>query len=699
LSLYPDESLQVNYLAQAYYLTDLKSVTLHLLVEQLGLADPERFAWTLHNRDQLAAPPCPLGTTYLVVQRNFGLQSPSTTDLFYSPYVNDVLFTYFIEDDCAGLARTIPFSPDPEAVAYTAVAANDFENFGLTSLILNQTQPLSLSGGLQVGYYYNSLTKDDLAAIKYIYATNNVNYETPDPASLQYLVQTNTTQQQLFPAIALANNGAGFYEFDGAYGYGDYGALEAAALIDSPAVLTALYPGIQIASSYSYFGYVTNYTYTQYFTNTGYGTGYPPPLVLATVTNKVVTLLEKYATTFANVFTNKDTHPTTVAQLQNITVTPNYGVAYPAPPVTNITTKTIILDTPSGYFFVEPMFQTNPCPIGFIYTGLTNVLSITNYPNLGGTNLVTATNIVTSTNTFSYTSTLIEIINFTNYIWVTHPVACSEAASLPNYYQGNGGVKFQRVDYDSYITQYFTPITNYYSMVVLTNFQWQTVHFVRIVTQPDILMNAADLGGAGDGALPYNPPVLRTAPNFVPSPLLDGLDGPGTIDSPTTFTYNRIGDSLLNGAAIQIVGASSTSQFLGEVGQYGAISSLAWASFGPSTNAPELYPNGASIQNLESELAVTLSPASPPAGSVGSSYVVQFTATGGGLTAPLKWTATPSPIPGGLFYGLPPGLGLSSSGLISGTPASAGIYDFVLTLTDSAPTPHVINWNLSITVQ
>src|SRR5689334_13688386 len=50
LSEFPLESRNVNYQAQALGLFDLKSETLGLMMEQLGLADPVRYTWTLHDR-------------------------------------------------------------------------------------------------------------------------------------------------------------------------------------------------------------------------------------------------------------------------------------------------------------------------------------------------------------------------------------------------------------------------------------------------------------------------------------------------------------------------------------------------------------------------------------------------------------------------------------------------------------------------
>jgi len=686
LSQFPLGSMQANYTAQSDFLTDVKSVTLHLLVEQLGLADPARFVWTLHDRDQLPGTTCPIGMVYLTVQRNLDYQPSSLNQVQYSSYINDVLYSYFIIEDCTGpdpLAITVPFATDPEAQNfYSPVAVNNFDGNGFLYLNSNGTQPLTLGGGLQVGYFYTGLTRDDMAGLKYLFTTNNVNLEFPDPTSLQFDVITNYSLQQLFPNVNGTNvitgtNGAGFYTYDGNYGYGNYGWLIATSTTNGPAALQALYPGLVIASSSNYFVLSSNITYTQYFTNTGYGTTYPPPLTLVTVTNYTPYLLEKFVYTFANVFTNR-VSPNTVSYLQTITVSPNLRAPYPSPPVTNYSTQTIITsNAPSGDFFLVPLFHTNVCPLDFLYTGLTNVLSITNF--LTGA----STNIVTATNSSLYTSTMISINYLTNYIWVTHPVNCAEVANAANLYQGIGGTTFVRADYDSLISEFFNPVTNYYTMVSLTNSQWQLQHFVRVVTRPDILMDAQDQGVANT----FNGTVFRNI-NFTPSPILNGLAGPGTIDTPSTFTYNKIGDSTWNGHDIQVI---DTEPFLGE---YASIPSLAWASFDSSTNAPVLYPNGTSIMNLENELAVQLSPSSPPDGSNGSPYAVQFTASGGAFSPPFAWTAFG--IPGVIGSELPPGLSLTSTGTLAGTPTSSGTYDFILQMSDSLS--RSVQWTFSITI-
>jgi hypothetical protein len=113
-----------------------------------------------------------------------------------------------------------------------------------------------------------------------------------------------------------------------------------------------------------------------------------------------------------------------------------------------------------------------------------------------------------------------------------------------------------------------------------------------------------------------------------------------------------------------------------------------WGSFDETTNEPTVYPNGTSIENLENQVLVQISPSSLPDGTNGVVYPpVTFTVTGGSFTPPFTWSQS---------GGLPTGLGLSSGGTISGTPTESGTFDFTLQLTDSLS--RTVSWNYSITI-
>src|SRR2546425_2376591 len=72
-------------------------------------------------------------------------------------------------------------------------------------------------------------------------------------------------------------------------------------------------------------------------------------------------------------------------------------------------------------------------------------------------------------------------------------------------------------------------------------------------------------------------------------------------------------------------------------------------------------------------LALSITTTSLPSGTVGVAYSTTLSATGG--TPPYTWSLTTG--------SLPPGLALSTSGTISGTPTAAGSYTFTIQASDS----------------
>lgn len=209
LSEFPLESQQYNYTAQSLGLIDLKSVTFALLAEQMGLGEPERYIWTLHDRYQPPLTTCPNSTTYLVVQRNFDTVNSLINQVQYSPYVNGTLFTYQIFENCTGpnpLAGTVPINADPFASVYTPVA--DFS--------------------LDTGGYYTTFTRDDVAGLRYMLSSNNVNYEATAPSG-GLLLTTNAQSPLTLTTLPLS-------------------LLFAQSLTNDPTTLSNLYPGITYLS-------------------------------------------------------------------------------------------------------------------------------------------------------------------------------------------------------------------------------------------------------------------------------------------------------------------------------------------------------------------------------------------------------------------------------------------------------------------
>ena len=155
LTNYPLDSQPVNYVARAQSFYDLKSETLSLLLEHLGLAQPTRNTYVLkqwtpafiassseNDWDVWAVPD-------YIVQRNF---APQTVEA--SPYVNGALYSAYVGSN--GIRNWIITFPVDPFDDYTAVAGFN----------------------LSAGYFYTGLTYDDVGGLSYLLSTNNVNYET-----------------------------------------------------------------------------------------------------------------------------------------------------------------------------------------------------------------------------------------------------------------------------------------------------------------------------------------------------------------------------------------------------------------------------------------------------------------------------------------------------------------------------------------
>ncbi len=156
---YPLASQRVNHRAQALGLYDLKSYTLSVMLNQMGICDPTRFVFTLRNRFTF-----PTSTNYHVIKRNF---DPITWQ--HSSFINGQLWTYNIIFDgpVNSLAFTQPVDP---------LALLGFINAPVTSAIGNDL--------LLVGGFWTGLTRDDVGGLKYIYDGASIysrNIENPPP--------------------------------------------------------------------------------------------------------------------------------------------------------------------------------------------------------------------------------------------------------------------------------------------------------------------------------------------------------------------------------------------------------------------------------------------------------------------------------------------------------------------------------------
>lgn len=649
LSEFPLQSTRENYLAETLFIDDMKSSTMTMLTEQLGLIEPERYVWTLHDRWQTpgSTAPCPANYNYLVIQRNFDPIISPLNQLQATPYINGALYSYFIFEDCGvgapPSAITVPFPVDPLDFSFTTVAGN---------------KP---SPG--VGLYFTGLTRDDVAGLRYLYRTNLVNTESTGPNTLASV--TNPVPQLLFTS--------------------NLTQLAELALTNNAATLQTLLPNLSIINSSNYFVNVLVTNVTGFFTNqpwTPVGT-----TVLMFQTNVVPTIQNRFIHTFANLLLLRQTAngstlvPVTQLPLPNgqsfVTIeTDTIGtVAQPFGPVgattitTNSTFKTFLTNSVVGDYVILP---TNFCSVEILSHQLTFVTAATNV-------LGSITNSLSITNGLGFTNagTILQVnqsqINYyTNQAFVVLPVIC--VASNISLFQGVDRIHFVRRDFDSLIGRTFIPFTNFYTLNSITNNSLIPQPIQRTITEPDILFTAQDLDTI-EGSATHGAGIFARNVIFDASLAGQGLAGPGTIEggggvSNTVVVWNKAGPTYAN---------TSPNAYFAAGAEANQIEIFALGVFDGTTNAPIVFPNGTSIVNLENQLLIGITPAHLSNGQVGANYGVSatsFSATGG--VAPYNWALAPN------SPGLPPGLSLQSNGIFVGTPTVDGTFDFTIRLTDAA---------------
>ena len=159
LAEYPTDTTRPNYTAQALAIMDLKSYTLAALLEQMGLANPQRFVWTLRNKQTVAG-----ANFYTVVKRNF---DPVTWN--YSSFVNGVLYAFAVLDPVyqtptVQYADAVEFRTDGLSYGFNTVAS------GVDDDTLGRSQLLP-------GYFFTGLTRDDIGGLRYLLLPGNIQYE------------------------------------------------------------------------------------------------------------------------------------------------------------------------------------------------------------------------------------------------------------------------------------------------------------------------------------------------------------------------------------------------------------------------------------------------------------------------------------------------------------------------------------------
>jgi len=648
LTEYPLQATRENYVAEALGLSDLKTWALKAMVEQLGLGEPERYAWTLHDRVQIPGfpLPCPSGFVYNIIQRNFD-PVPSPAGTYQSTaYVNGTLYSYWIAEACQTpdpVAVTVPFPVDPLDFTYTAVAS------------LFDTM---------IGRFHTSLTRDDVGGLRYLISPRNYNFESAGTNSLVEV--TNPVPQLLFTS--------------------NLTLLADLALTNDPVTLSTLVPNLNIITSSNYFvnAFVTNIT--PYFTNYPWdpaNTG--GHLVFATNITPVVQI--RYQNTYGNLLkVVPGPNGWTVVPLNTIPPATNRvyvtietdvvgtgGSPWNPPGTTNIFTNsfftTYITNAVGGDYLVLP---TNICSVYILASQLTNVVTASNLVSVAINGTVT-----TNVNGFTNIIVTSAITYETNHAFVVLQANCVPSGAA--LFGGIDRFHFIRRDYDSLLGRFFAPITNTYSLNSITNNTLVPQKIQRTIAFPDFLFSAQDLA-PGPAVYPPGNAILARTNNWNATLANNNLAGPGTIEPPSAIVFDKVG---------VIFGNTYLTAFRPDTAQPGQVQLQMLGSFDGTTNAPIVYPNGTDIVNVENMMLIGILPGSLPNGKVNAGYgPVQFTATGG--QGPYTWgLAQDSPA-------LPPGLHLSSSGALSGIPAQEGTFDFTIMLTDAGGRTVVRGYSLTI---
>ncbi|HEX3798836.1 MAG TPA: Ig domain-containing protein [Verrucomicrobiae bacterium] len=628
LSEWPFKSSRVNFNAEALGLLDLKSATMQIMIEELGLASPDRWTWALHDRFLPSGAVCP-DFEYIVIQRNF---DPVTDN--YSAYVNGELLGYTILDLCGLTVNpAAPFEADAEEFStdpkytLTAVAAG-----ALTE---------------EPGTFFTGFTRDDIGGLRYLYGANTVFNEPGDTNSVVFATNSTTT---LLTTFNLA-------------------IFEAQALTNAPTMLSNLYPGLIITSTTNSFRQVVTTNFTFELVSVPQA---PAGIVtLVPVVTLTTNFQELFFNTYANLVILHMGGLATETILQTSVTKDPHSPANTPIFDTNVVATLVLTPFTNGDFYI---LQANQCapdvilpiaPLGTL-TSITNQLPVV---VLSGTAIPT---------TFVFN----EVQTFTNFTYQVQEVDC--ASNNATVRQGMEHITFVRRDFDPLLSANWVPVTNTYHLTAVTNTAIvQTLQ--RVVSRPDILFTTADLT-AGPGGMPLISVLNRSVPNFnTPN---NGQPGPGTISPGITITLNDIGPVAINdgpyfhdiGGLIGIGGTPGTNSAF----------NFQWGSFDATTNAPVIYPSTASLISLEAELYFQVTtPLMMPSGKVGSVYIPNglgmgtngFQLQAAGATqflppqSPYLWS-TNAP-------GLPAGLMLSTTGIISGTPTTAGTNQFTVQVTDA----------------
>lgn len=162
LAEYPTYTLRHNNSASALGLIDVKTLALSYLLERIGVGAPERWVWSLR---QFWTDPGNI-QHFSVLNLNY---DPETWR--QSAFINGNQFTYQVQRYLPGdNYKTVNYPMDAAAPAFTT-AAYFWQSF----------QGIVAQGGILAGApgtYFPNITREEVAAIKYLYRSKNYAVET-----------------------------------------------------------------------------------------------------------------------------------------------------------------------------------------------------------------------------------------------------------------------------------------------------------------------------------------------------------------------------------------------------------------------------------------------------------------------------------------------------------------------------------------
>jgi hypothetical protein len=159
----PFDTKRVNYRAEVLGMVDVKSTAMRILLEEMGLAEPERWCFAIRNRMVIA------GTSFFAVRKqNFDPITLSPTNR-----VNEATYSYFAYDfdPAMPVSDAEEFAVDGLAVNYSAVA-------GFT--VVNVLFPPS-----PFGVFFDGLSHDDVGGLRWLLNPNNLAVEVLPPGTMQ----------------------------------------------------------------------------------------------------------------------------------------------------------------------------------------------------------------------------------------------------------------------------------------------------------------------------------------------------------------------------------------------------------------------------------------------------------------------------------------------------------------------------------